>query len=281
MAIEKAYAAIAEGQVHLHRSLRSHGAAEADGLPLVMLHASPASSTSLLPLMRAMPSARSLIAFDTPCNGQSCPPEGDDPEIGEFADMLDRACDALGLDEIALYGTHTGAHIATAWALARPDRVKALALDGVALLDAELRQEMLAEYAPPKQPDDSGSQFHWAWQYIRDQMIFFPHYRKDAEHRREGGVFDARLLHELVLDVLNNLESYHMPYRAVFRHEVRADLKRLAVPTLVLRDGGGPLDPAAGELPTLIAHAQLASDCAEPAAKAAAIEAFLSEFENE
>ncbi len=276
-AIEKAYAAIVEGQVHLHRS----AGGQSGGLPLVMLHASPSSSMSLLPLIQEVDERRELIAFDTPCNGQSCAPDADDPEIGEFADMLDRACDALGLSEIALYGTHTGAHIATAWALARPDRVKALALDGVALLDAELRQEMLAEYAPPKQPDDSGSQFHWAWQYIRDQMIFFPHYRKDAAHRREGGVFDARLLHELVLDVLNNLESYHMPYRAVFRHEVRADLKRLALPTLVLRDGGGPLDPAAGELSTLIAHAQLVSDCAEPAAKAAAIEAFLSEFENE
>ena len=263
--------------MHLHRM-----AGETDGhLPLVMLHASPASSTSLLPIIREMPPSRDVIAFDTPCNGHSCAPAMDDPEISDFADMLDRACDATGLDELAIYGTHTGAHIAIAWALARPGRVKGLALDGVALLDADLRQEMLAQYAPPQRPDETGSQFHWAWQYIRDQMIFFPHYRKDAEHRREGGVFDARLLHELVLDVLNNLESYHMPYRAVFRHEVRADLKRLALPTLVLRDGGGPLDPASRELSSLVAHAKLADRCGSPAAKAAAIQSFVSELGNE
>lgn len=276
-AIEKAYAAIEEGQVHLHRS-----AGEASGqLPVILLHASPASSTSLLPIMRALPQSREVLAFDTPCNGQSCAPVTDDPEIDDFADMLDRACDALGLNDIAIYGTHTGAHIAIAWALARADRVKALMLDGVALLDADLRQEMLTEYAPPKQPDAAGSQFHWAWQYIRDQMIFFPHYRKDAEHKREGGVFDADTLHSLVLDVLNNLESYHMPYRAVFLHDVRSDLAKLELPTLVMSDEDGPLDQASNELRSLVANAQLADQCGSPSAKAAAIQSFISELDNE
>lgn len=287
--VEKAYAATAEGQVHLRRSagLDSAGTAASSDLPLVMLHASPASSVSLMPLLRAMPAGRALFAFDTPCNGQSCAPAADDPQIGDFADMLDRACDDLGLGEIAIYGTHTGAHIAIAWALARPDRVKLLALDGVALLDQELRDEFLDRYAPPKAPDDTGSQFHWAWQYVRDQMIFFPHYRKDAAHQREGGVFDAETLHELVLDVLNNLESYHLPYRAVFAHDVRADLAKLSQPVLVMSEaaeagnaGNGPLDAAAAEVLSIVGHAQSATGCDTASAKAAAVTHFLAELDN-
>jgi len=270
--IDKAYTRIAEGQLHMRR-LDSVG----DALPLVMLHASPASGHVLEPLMAAMEDERTCIAFDNPCNGQSCAPALGQPEIHHFADMLDRACDALGLEEIALYGTHTGAHFAIAWALARPDRVKALVIDGVALLDEAMRAEFLERYAPPQIPDASGAQFHWAWQFIRDQMIFFPHYRKDAQHLRSGGNFDPDLLHRLTLDVLGNLESYHLPYRAVFRHDVRSDLAKLALPVLVMSESDGPLDPAFGETCQTVRGATTAVQCDTPQAKAAAIAAFLKE----
>ena len=268
--ISKAYATIAEGQIHLRRV-----DATGDQPPLVLLHASPASSLVLEPLLRELAGKCELIAFDNPCNGQSCAPVLSEPEIDDFADMLDRACDALGLDQINLYGTHTGAHIAIAWALARPERVKSLVLDGVALFSQELRDEMIEQYAPPKSPDESGSQFHWAWQYMRDQMIFFPHYRKDADHKRAGGSFDAETLHRLTLDILNNLETYHLPYLAVFRHNARADLARLKLPVLVLTGEAGPLDPASAEIMELVPEAKLAQGCSTPQTKAAAISEFL------
>lgn len=271
--MEKGYAAIAEGQLHF-RHVSGH---DTQTVPLVLLHASPASSRSLVPIMEQIADGRDMIAFDTPCNGQSCAPGMDEPEITDFADMLNRGCDALGLGEIVIYATHTGAHIAAAWASLQPARVKAVMLDGVALLNRTQRDEMLANYTPIKAPDDSGSQFHWAWQYIRDQMIFFPHYKKDAEHMREGGVFDASVLHELVLDVLNNLTTYHMPYRAVFRQDVRRDLAAISQPVLVMSDGNGPLDRAAGELLDIIPEARAADSCATAGAKAAAIDAFLKE----
>lgn len=271
--IDKAYARIAEGQLHLRRA---EGAG--DALPLIMLHASPASGHVLEPLMTALGDHRTHIAFDNPCNGQSCVPLLEEPEVAHFADMLDRACDALGLTDITLYGTHSGAHFAIAWALARPDRVKALVLDGVAMLDAETVAEFLKRYALPQRPDPSGAQFHWAWQFIRDQMIFFPHYCKDADHLRAGGNFDPDLLHRLTLDVLANLESYHLPYRAVFRHDVRADLTRLNLPVLVMSEGEGPLDPAFGEVCQMVRGANTATQCATPMAKAAAIAAFLEEL---
>ncbi len=268
--IDKAYARIAAGQVHLRHVPGAQGA-----VPLVMLHASPASSRSLEPLMAALGDARGLYAFDTPGNGQSCAPVVETPAMADYAAMLDEACDALGLEEIALYGTHTGAHIAVEWALAHPGRVKRLVLDGVALISDGERAEYLDRYAPHKTPDEIGSQFHWAWAYMRDQMIFYPHYAKDEAHMRKGGSFNARVLHGLVLDILNNLETYHQPYEAVFRHEVEASLARLELPCLILIEGDSPLDAAGDRLHNLVRGSHIARDCANPEAKAAAITAFL------
>ena len=168
---------ISEGQIHYRR------AGSADQRPLVMLHASPASSRSLLPLAAALP-GRHLILPDTPGNGLSCAPAVASPNLATYAAMLDQAMDALGHRAIDLYGTHTGAHIAIEWAIAHPDRIGTLVLDGVALFSPELRAEFLAHYAPPQAIDASGRQFPWAWNMMRDQMIFWPHYKQDAAHLR-------------------------------------------------------------------------------------------------
>ena len=198
--------------------------------------------------------------------------------MADFADMLARGADSLELEKSALYGTHTGSHIMIEWALAKPDRVTALVLDGVALMDEAMASEFLEEYAPHKVPDETGSQFHWAWNFIRDQMFFYPHYKKDNAHRRPEGVFDAQTLHELTMDVLENLESYHLPYEAVFRHNVRGALERLELPVLILSHADGALDAGTQELTELVPHARLAKECATPEAKAAAIAAFLKEL---
>jgi len=274
-AITKAYAAIAEGQLHLR--CRN---TESDKLPLVLLHASPASSRSLEPLMAQIGKRNPLYAFDTPGTGQSCMPAQSQPMMEDYANILSRGASAIGVDRVALYGTHTGAHIAIEWALAERSRVAALVLDGVALFDDLTRREFLEVYAPPQEPDPSGAQFHWAWNYIRDQMIFFPHYKKDLAHLRAGGTFDPGTLHQLTLEVLNNLRTYHQPYEAVFRHEVRDALSRIAVPVLILSDAEGPLQDTEDELRQLMPKAQLARNCHGWNEKAAAITKFLVEIEN-
>lgn len=237
---DRSFVRIAEGQVHYRH------AGPADARPLVMLHASPASSLSLLPLAAELPGQR-LILPDTPGNGQSCAPALPTPDLAHYADMLDRAMTALGVETLDLYGTHTGAHIAIEWAIAKPDRVRTLILDGVALFTPETRAEFLAHYAPPQTPDASGTQFPWAWNMIRDQMIFWPHFKKDAAHLRKDGEFDPRTLHSLTLDLLNNLETYHQPYEAVFRHEPLVRLPLITTPSLWLQGKDGPLDTDASQ----------------------------------
>lgn len=255
-------------------------AGKPDNPALVMLHASPASSIALVGLMRALADDFYLIAPDTPGNGQSDPMLEDSPTMADYAAAVQALVETLGLSDIAVYGTHTGAHIAIEWAKTMPGKFRAMILDGVALLDAQMRQEFLENYAPPQTPQPDGAQFHWAWQFMRDQMIFFPHYKKDLDHLRPGGTFDAQVLHMLTLDVLNALETYHLPYEAVFRQDVLASAQQAAAPTLVLTSDDGPIESGMEPLVAALPTAQTAQTSGADAQKAAAIAKFLSDLKD-
>ncbi len=186
--------------------------------------------------------------------------------MGYYADALVATADVLGVDRFNVYGAHTGAHIAIEAAIRYPDRIDKIILDGVAILSKQERAEYLKYYAPPRQPDAEGSQFPWAWNYIRDQMIFYPHYRKDSEHLRVGGSLDPAVLHRLSLELLKNIDSYHMAYNAVFNHDVCSRAPLVDRPALVLAGVAGPLDQSAGEIAALIPKATLARTVDESAA---------------
>lgn len=224
---DRGFVRIREGQIHY----RKVGEA-ANGVPLICLHASPASSTSLIPLLQALQGAHFAMAFDTLGNGESDPPQTAAPTLTDYATAMDAACAALGFDQVHVYGNHTGAHIAVEWAILNPDRVKRVVLDQVAILSADERAEFLEQYAPPKRPDEMGTQFYWAWQFMRDQMLFAPHYKKSAQTLHQSGVFDADTLHMLTMDLLRALETYHLSYRAVFAQDLAARLPHVAVPVL-------------------------------------------------
>jgi pimeloyl-ACP methyl ester carboxylesterase len=276
--IDRAFVRIEEGQVHLRRC-----GAPGTARPLVMLHASPGSSRGLEALMRAMaalPGAPELIAPDTLGNGDSAPPLVPDPDIAWFAQSLIRVLDALGLDKVDLYGTHTGARTACEAAAAYPDRVGRVIFDGIGDYAPEMRDLLVERYAPEVTPDDYGTQFIWAFHFVRDQALHFPHFLRDPAHRlTTRAVPDADSLHASVVEVLKGLGSYHKPYRAAFRYEAASRLGDIAAPVLFIA--------AQNELPTLLAAtramcalrrdgrvAQVGADLAE---KAQAILGFLAE----
>lgn len=269
--IDRGFARLSEGLVH-YRERPGSGAATAP--PLLMLHASPASSHSLEPLLLALDDKRRLIAPDTLGNGSSVRPAPEQPEMADYADAMDRFCDTLGLEAVDVFGTHTGAHIAVELAVQRPQRVRRLILEGILTLDDEERADYLANYAPPQHPDNTGSQFHWAWHYMRDQMIFFPHYKKDMQHLREGGSFDAHVLHGLTLDILNSLETYHLAYEAVFRHAIGERLREISCPLLWLDVSNSYLDAGRDLALATVAHAQCVKVAHEPQAMALTITEF-------
>ena len=277
--IDRRFVRLAEGEILLREAGAEGDAARP---PLYMLHASPASGWSLEGAQRACAShGRHVIVPDTPGNGDSAPLGQTQPDMADYAEAMDRLAEAQGHVQIDLYGTHTGAHIAIEWAIRAPERVQCLVLDGVAVLDDAQRAEFLAEYAPPQRADATGAQFHWAWHYIRDQMIFFPHYRRDAAHLRQGGTFAPETLHRLTLEVLKSLETYHHAYHAVFRHDVIARLPMVRQPVLIISTRGEPLGPSLPALSAALPAARMAEIPHEgrTQALAAAIEDFLKEQE--
>jgi pimeloyl-ACP methyl ester carboxylesterase len=273
--IDRSFVRIADGLMHL----RHAGQSSAEP-PLWMMHAAPASSRSLEPLLASLAGRRRVHAPDTPGYGDSAALAVADPELTDYAAAMLRMLDALEIDTVDLYGFHTGAHIAVEMALAAPQRVRRVVLDGLLVLDDAERAEFLAHYAPPVQPDAAGLQFAWAVNYIRDQAWFFPHFRRDAAHNLGQGAMSAEVLHYLVTELLKAVGTYHLGYRAVFRHRVIERVAALSQPTLLTADASDPtragLRALAAACPRL--HCDLLDASADPArtpGKAQRIDAFL------
>lgn len=274
--IDRAFVRLTEGLVHLRR-VEARGA----GVPLVLLHASPGSSRGLVPLLQALAVTGDhslLIAPDTLGNGDSAPTLQADPDIAVYADATMRLLDALGIETAAFYGTHTGARIACEIGARHPARVARIILDGIGDYEPALRDELIARYAPEVVPDDHGGHLVWAFHFVRDQALHFPHYARDPAHRlMTRAVPNARALHDAALEVLKGLDTYHRAYRAAFAYPTRERIALVERPIHFLRDAQD-LPSLHRQLDTFIAAASRATvvDVAGgPQPKAAVIAALL------
>jgi pimeloyl-ACP methyl ester carboxylesterase len=228
--VRRGFVALAQAEMHY----RHAGSPGSPHRPLVMVHASPSSSLGLVPLMRAFAVDRRVIAPDTLGNGDSTGDIPDGADIAFFAARLAETLDALGIESFDLYGTHTGASLATELAIAQPQRVGALVLDGVGLYPDALREELLLRYAPALQPDRQGAYLMWIWHFVRDTFMYWPWYALDRAHRRDGGLPDADVLHAKVVEVMKAARTYHHSYRAAISYDKRARIPLLRVPTLAV-----------------------------------------------
>jgi pimeloyl-ACP methyl ester carboxylesterase len=271
----RGFVSIAEGQVHFRQASPA-----APGRPLVMLHASPASSKMLLPLLLRFGLSRPVIALDTLGNGDSAAPLHADPDVAYFADAHLRALTALGVAEFDLYGSHTGGCIACEIAIREPARVKSMILDGMSLYSNEERLDMLKNYAPAITPDLNGSHLNWVWHFVRDNYLFWPWYRRDASHVRDVGLPSADVLHDKLVEVIKAIRTYHLSYQAAISYLKPERLPLVTVRTLLAcagddmllpyMEGVGRLMPQAGRLQTGGSRTPEAAD-----ATVAALVAFL------
>lgn len=220
---------IDEGQVHY----REAGVPMPGQPPLILLHASPGSAKTLEPLLRAFGAHRYVVAPDTLGNGDSCAPASDDADIAYFADAQLRSFTAMGIDRFDIYGTHTGANIACEIAIRNPSRVRSLIVDGIALYNEQEQKDLLDNYLPDVSMDLNGSQLNLVWHFVRDAYLFWPWYRKDAQHRRSTGLPTAGDLHDKVVEVLKAARTFHIPYRAALAYPKESRLPLLQVPILV------------------------------------------------
>jgi len=215
------------GQIHYRQ------AGVADAPKLMLLHASPGSSKQLELLIDELSQSFLVVAPDTLGNGDSTPPIQEQPEIADYGAAMFAFTKALGWSRMHLYGTHTGARIATWMALNDVAQVDRLILDGFGLYTPESIDEILKVYAPSIEPDQQGIYALQAWQLCRDQYIWFPWFSKKTTDRVPHDLPDAEFLHSKFVEVLKEIRTYHKSYKAAFRYSMREHVPHLKNRTLI------------------------------------------------
>lgn len=126
---------MATGEKYEHASAFTHHYIEAgDGFPLILLHGNGEDLNYFQHQMKPLAEHFRVIAMDTRGHGKS--PRGEAPfSIRQFAEDLLAFMDGHGIQQAHLLGFSDGGNIAMVFALAHPDRVGKLILNG-ANLDA-------------------------------------------------------------------------------------------------------------------------------------------------
>ena len=225
--IRRAYVTVGNRQVHLRYAGR--------GPAVVLIHQSPTSGRTLdLQTAGFARAGFTALALDIPGLGRSDPLEAPRPEIEDLAIALGETLDALGLEQVALYGSHTGALACTELAIRAPQRVSALLIDGYPVYSDDERARRVATYFPPFEVRWDGSHLLWLWYRYREQYLFWPWNIPGAVTQARCDVPDAEFLHEGVIDILRAGNGYRLPYAAAFRCRSIDMVPRLRVPTFFL-----------------------------------------------
>lgn len=216
-AIRRAFVDTPAGQIHVRMS----GSPDAPGVPLLLLHQSPASSLTYAELLPLLAGERWSIALDTPGFGESFRPAAQ-PRIEDYARWIVGAADALGIARFDLFGSFTGAGTASEIAAAYAQRVRRLILAGPPLFTPD-RQAFFAAHAWPMRPIEDGSHLIAEW-------------KRAMAHPMPGISFERRC------------DAYQEYYRgganaiwgeeAIAAYPLRETLPRIAAPTLVLEPDG-------------------------------------------
>ena len=220
-------------QVHYRRA--------GSGPVVVLRHESPRSSGSLLPLISALSERFTAIALDTAGYGLSEPLAMEAPSAADYAAQFGSTLDALGIARCAIYGARTGACIALDFAVAHPERVTGLVLEGLPMFTPAERDELLADYTPAHTPRIDGGHLAGHWSQRRDGHLYFPWFRRDLAHRLDLDLSHPAIIegsmHEGVLDQLRATPHYSLGHHAGFRYDAAPALQALLCPvTVVARD---------------------------------------------
>lgn len=128
--------------------IKHHYIEQGVGEPLILLHGNGEDGTYFEHQMKPLAEHFRVIALDTRGHGKS--PRGDAPfNIRQFADDLLAFMDEHSIQKAHLLGFPDGGNIAMVFALANPDRIGKLILNG-ANLDPFLRGKILMPRETPR-----------------------------------------------------------------------------------------------------------------------------------
>jgi len=219
------------GRVHVRRVGRG-------SKTLMMFHSAPGSAEPLELLMKQLAKGRTVVACDYLGNGDSEKAQGA-VDIVSMANNAIEIAQALSLNNLDLWGTHTGALVALEFAIRQPNRVNRIILEAPPLLDASFTDDILANYLPPLQADRWGTHMLRAWNMRRDMFLFWPWYRQSRRAARSLGIPDLQTLHAWTVGLLKSGYTYHLTYAAAFKYNTHKRLPLLRCRALIC---AGPAD---------------------------------------
>lgn len=257
--VRRGYVSTSVGQILVRRG-------GGDGRPLLLLQASPpGSSAALEPLMKAMGTDRPTLALDTPGNGDSAPFPGE-PDMADLARIVAEVCDAEGHDDYDAYGNHTGAVLGMQLAIERPSLVRHLILDGIPIYTAAESQEFIDNYQPPMVPSWDGAHLIWAWNYMRDVLLWWPLYDRTAAATRVGSFSPTEDIHHSLVEFLKGGRTFHGNFLALWKYPTTERLPLIEADMLICSRPSDPwivhLEAASRVLPS--ARVEATEDLAVP-----------------
>ncbi|MDA0256497.1 MAG: alpha/beta hydrolase [Chloroflexi bacterium] len=223
-----------------------------DGTPLLMMHATPASSATFEPYFPLIPGVR-LIAMTTIGYGESARPPEPYTSVQQYAQSVAWFLDRMGLERVDVFGTHTGGIIAVEVAAAFPERVGRLILDEVGNYanaeGLELHSGIHRYYE--ERPD--GGHLVELWQRLGGE-------RPGADLER----VTQRLVDNLKVNSVQGCEAVygHMgwegagPY-AICRYDTVENAPRIQAPTLLIYGESSKLRPVGEELGRRVPRARV------------------------
>lgn len=194
----------------------------ASGLrPLVCLHQSPKSGREFSDFMTCAAQDRLVIAPDYPGYGESdLPPEQPAVRIEDYARSVWQALDVLGVDEVDLFGNHTGGAVAVEMAYQKPSRVGNIAMISASILNAQEVHDF-DRFFQAIELDEKGSRFIEMWRRVTHYASADMSYEMMAISFAEG---------------LRGGEAYEWGHRAAFayNHTFIERISQLNHPIVIL-----------------------------------------------
>ena len=215
-----------------------HYAEAGQGASLVMLHPAPKSSRAFAQVQPLLARHFRCIALDQHGFGNSDPaPDG--VRFEELARTVTQAMDALGVAKAHVYGVHTGFHIATALAVAFPDRVDRLVASGMThslVVDQKVRNAAVhAVVANFKRFDETADE----GELMRQWATFFTTltgtwWDTRVMGFRHTGIRRFQHLESRAMDLLQCRLGMFGSVQAVYAHDIEQKLLAMTQPALVI-----------------------------------------------
>jgi pimeloyl-ACP methyl ester carboxylesterase len=243
------------------------------GPPVVMMHASPASSEMLLGEMRAAAGEFTCIAFDMPGFGDSDPLPGGASAVRDLAAATVQAMQALGLPPCPIYGTHSGSALALEIGAGWPELVTGLVLEGVPLFTEAEAEELFADYFVTFPPEPLGGHLTTIWMRFRDQFTWFPWTSRNVRRLNPIDRPEPADIQHWMMMHLRGFRTCMPAYRAICYHgaALYAAAEALTRPAVFMASAEDMLFPHLDRLPPLRPNQQIVRLPHDTAAKHQAI----------